>query len=69
MRKRIARARELRQTATEAERTAWRLLRPLRLRGLKFRRQHPVGHWFADFCCPQTGLVVELDGSAHGQPS
>lgn len=69
MRKRIARARELRQTATEAVRIGWRLLHPLRLRGLKFRRKHPVGPWFADFCCPQRGLVVELDGSAHAQPS
>jgi very-short-patch-repair endonuclease len=69
MRKHIAGARELRQTATEAERIAWHLLRELRLRGLKFRRQHPVGPWFADFCCPQRGLVVELDGSAHARPS
>jgi len=45
MRKQITRARELRRTATEAERIAWRLLRTLRLRGFKFRRQHPVGHY------------------------
>ncbi|MGA3164785.1 MAG: endonuclease domain-containing protein [Terriglobia bacterium] len=69
MRKQITRARELRRTATEAERIAWRLLRTLRLRGFKFRRQHPVGRWIADFCCPERGLVVELDGSVHGQPS
>ena len=69
MGRRIAKARQLRQTATEAERRAWRLLRALRLRGLKFRRQHPVGPWFADFCCPQRGLVVGLDGSAHAQHS
>ena len=69
MRRNIAKARELRRTATEAERIAWRLLRPLRLRGLKFRRQHPIGSWIADFCCPERGLVVELDGSVHSQPS
>ena len=69
MSKRITRARDLRRTATEAERIAWRLLRSLRSRGLKFRRQHPIGSWIADFCCPQRGLVVELDGSVHGQPS
>ncbi len=44
-------------------------MRTLRLRGYKFRRQHPVGHWIADFCCPERGLVVELDGSVHAQPS
>ncbi len=69
MRKQITRARELRRMATESERIAWRLLRRLRLRGFKFRRQHPVGSWVADFCCPERGLVVELDGSVHGQPS
>ncbi len=65
MRKQITRARELRRMATESERIAWRLLRRLRLRGFKFRRQHPVGSWVADFCCPERGLVVELDGSVR----
>jgi very-short-patch-repair endonuclease len=69
MRRDVAKARELRRTATEAEHVAWRLLRSLRHSGLKFRRQHPVRGWVADFCCPQRGLVVELDGSVHGQPS
>ncbi len=65
MRKQITRAREPRRTATEAERIAWRLLRPLQLRGFKFRRQHPVGPRVTDFCCPERGLVVELDGSVR----
>jgi very-short-patch-repair endonuclease len=67
--RRITRARELRQTATQAERKAWQLLRTLRFQGLKVRRQHPIGPWIADFCCPQRGLVVEFDGSVHAQPS
>jgi very-short-patch-repair endonuclease len=69
MRRDIAKARELRRTATQAEHIAWRLLRSLRPRGLRFRRQHPVRGWVADFCCPQRGFVVELDGSVHAQPS
>ena len=69
MRRDIANARDLRRTATQAEHIAWRLLRSLRHSGLKFRRQHPIGSWIADFCCPQRGLLVELDGSVHGQPS
>jgi len=63
------RARNLRQTATESEQAAWPLLRTLRFKGFKFRRQHPLGQYIVDFCCPQKRLIVELDGSVHGQPS
>jgi very-short-patch-repair endonuclease len=45
------------------------LLRSLRLKGFKFRRQHPVGQFIADFSCPQLRLIVELDGSVHGHSS
>ena len=65
----IDRARNLRQTATETEQTAWRLLRTLGFKGFKFRRQAPIGQYIVDFYCPQRRLVVELDGSVHGQPS
>ena len=65
----IDKARELRQTPTETERAAWHLLCGLRSRGFKFRRQHPVGPYIADFCCTELRLIVELDGSVHGQPS
>ena len=33
--------------------------------GLKFRRQHPIGPWIADFACPEKMLVVEVDGGYH----
>ena len=62
-------ARELCQTETESEQAAWQLLRTIRLAGCKFRRQHPLGPYVVDFYCPQRRLVVELDGSVHGQPS
>ncbi len=65
----IARARTLRQDKTESEIIAWYLLRTLRFKGVRFRRQHPVGQYIVDFCCPRRRLVVELDGSVHGQPS
>src|SRR5208337_5447777 len=65
----ITRARELRRTATEAEQVAWQLLRKLRPAGFSFRRQHPVGRCVVDFCCPLKRLILELDGSVHGQPS
>ena len=35
--------------------------------GLKFRRQHPIGKYFADFACIEIGLIVELDGGQHGE--
>lgn len=61
----IARARNLRQTQTYAEAALWEILRAGRLNGWKFRRQHPIGRYVADFACPQARLVIELDGGVH----
>ena len=58
-------ARNLRKKQTEAETCLWRHLRNRGLKGHKFRRQHPVGPYIADFACPQKGLIVELDGGQH----
>jgi very-short-patch-repair endonuclease len=33
--------------------------------GVKFRRQHPLGRYIADFACLSPKLIVELDGSQH----
>jgi very-short-patch-repair endonuclease len=33
--------------------------------GVKFRRQHPVGNYVADFACLEPKVIVELDGSQH----
>jgi very-short-patch-repair endonuclease len=59
------RARVLRSASTDAERLLWSKLRDRRLAGYKFRRQHPVGPYFADFACVECRLVVELDGGQH----
>ena len=40
-------------------------LRNKRLDGLKFRRQHPLGPFIADFYCAACRLVVEIDGDIH----
>ncbi len=61
----VGQARELRRQATEAEALLWRHLRHRQLAGLKFRRQHPVGRYVADFCCEEEKLVIELDGGQH----
>jgi very-short-patch-repair endonuclease len=62
------RARLLRQTSPDAERNLWTALRNRQLGGFKFRRQHPVGRYFADFVCLETQLIVELDGGQHFDP-
>ena len=33
--------------------------------GVKFRRQHPIGPYYADFACVARKLVVEIDGDHH----
>jgi very-short-patch-repair endonuclease len=58
-------ARELRREQTEAEQKLWNVLRDRQLLNLKFRRQHPIGNYIADFCCLDKGLIIELDGSQH----
>lgn len=60
-------ARELRQRQTLAEARLWKALRGGRLDGLKFRRQHRIGRYFADFACESAFLVIELDGAIHDQ--
>lgn len=59
------RARRLRRDQTEAEQRLWRKLRARQLCGAKFRRQHPIGPFIADFCCFESRVVVELDGGQH----
>jgi very-short-patch-repair endonuclease len=63
------RARELRKGQTDAEAMLWNRLRGRQLRGLKFRRQHPIGIYFADFACIEAGIVIELDGGQHNEPA
>jgi very-short-patch-repair endonuclease len=58
------RARHMRAEPTPAEDRMWNAVRARR-RGYKFRRQHPIGSYLADLCCPRAGLVIELDGSIH----
>lgn len=62
---RTARSRDLRKRQTYAENILWQALRASRLDGLKFRRQHPIDRYFADFACESLRLVVELDGKIH----
>ncbi|MBD0310699.1 MAG: DUF559 domain-containing protein, partial [Microcoleus sp. T1-bin1] len=57
-------ARSNRKQSADAEARLWKLLRDNQL-GCKFRRQHPVEGFIADFACLQKGLIVEVDGDYH----
>jgi len=59
-----ANARALRGSMTDSERKLWSGLRGEQM-GVKFRRQHPLGNYIADFACLAPKLIVELDGSQH----
>ncbi|MDE2156964.1 MAG: endonuclease domain-containing protein [Xanthomonadaceae bacterium] len=65
----LASARSLRTTATDAERKLWYHLRARRLGRFKFRRQHPIPPYVADFYCDELKLAIELDGSQHNEES
>lgn len=58
-------ARTIRSSPIDAEKALWWRLRGRRLGGLKFRRQHPVGRYIADFACLEARLIVEADGKQH----
>ena len=63
----VQRARALRHPQTPAEARLWSRLRSGQLGRFKFRRQHPMGHYIADFCCVESRLVIELDGETHAE--
>ena len=58
-------AKELRDNPTRAEEFLWEKIRRNQLSGFKFRRQHPIANFIADFYCHEVRLVVELDGRIH----
>ena len=60
-----ARAAAFRRSETDAERLLWRYLRSRQFRGMKFRRQQPIGRYTVDFICQEASLIIELDGGQH----
>ena len=60
----FVRAKELRKKMTGAEQLLWNYLKS-GINGLKFRRQHPIGLYIADFYCHPVRLIVEIDGKIH----
>ncbi|MBK7883220.1 MAG: endonuclease domain-containing protein [Chitinophagaceae bacterium] len=57
-----------RKSLTEAENTLWNILRNRGFMELKFRRQHPVMSYIADFYCHELKLIIEVDGEYHFTP-
>lgn len=53
---------------TDSEKNLWEELRNNKLEGLKFRRQHPVNRFIADFYCQSLKIIIELDGGIHNDP-
>jgi len=50
---------------TEAEKVLWQHLRNRQMENCRFRRQMVIGAYIVDFCCPETRLIIELDGGQH----
>ncbi len=61
-------AKQLRTNQTEAEKVMWQQLRGRRFENLKFRRQHPIHEFIADFYCHEKQLIIEIDGQYHKRP-
>ena len=60
-------AKTLRKNETNAEKILWKLLKSRKCEGLKFRRQHPMHYYVADFYCHEERLIIELDGGIHSE--
>jgi imidazole glycerol-phosphate synthase subunit HisF len=60
-------AKELRRNMTDAEEKLWFHLKQ-GVGGFKFRRQHPLKNYIADFYCHKLKLVIEADGGIHNKP-
>jgi len=61
-------AKDLRKDMTPAELKLWEYIKENQILGLRFRRQHPMDIFIADFYCHKIKLVIELDGEIHSNP-
>lgn len=58
-------AQRIRKKMTPSEKVLWERLRRKNIRGVKFRRQHPVEFFMTDFYCHEARLVIGVDGPYH----
>jgi very-short-patch-repair endonuclease len=60
-------AKFLRKEKTKCEEILWKFLRNKKIENCKFRRQHPISCYIADFYCNEKDLVIEIDGGYHSE--
>ncbi len=60
-------AQTMRKEMTDAEKVLWSKLSKKQLNGYKFRKQHPIGRYIADFYCHDFKLIIEIDGDIHNK--
>jgi imidazole glycerol-phosphate synthase subunit HisF len=58
------RADELRKNSTHEELLLWQYLKANKM-GVRFKRQHPISMYIADFYCHELKIIIEVDGSVH----
>lgn len=63
----VQRAREHRKQPTPSAAILWEHLRRKAILGTRWRRQHPIGFYIADFACLSHMLIVEVDGAGHSE--
>jgi very-short-patch-repair endonuclease len=65
--KKLQFAKNLRHNQTDAEGLLWYYIRSKQLGGFRFKRQQIIGKYIVDFVCFEKKLIIELDGSQHGE--
>ena len=58
-------AKLLRLNMTSSEKILWTKLNNNQILGLRFKSQHPINQFIADFYCHSIQLVIEIDGEIH----
>ena len=61
-------AKILRDNQTDIEIFLWEHLPKIYIKGIRFKRQHPVLYFIVDFYCHKAKLIIELDGGYHNIP-
>ena len=61
----FGKAKSLRNNMTLAENKVWEILKDRSKTSYKFRRQHPIANYIADFYCHELQLIIEIDGEYH----
>jgi len=62
-------ARLLRKNMTRSEKLLWEKVKGKQIHSVRFRRQHPIDIFIADFYCHEARLVIEIDGEIHNDRS